>query len=56
MWGKILDHLNTGLNISSAIVTVCEATSISQLLSSAGLMSTHDAGRNKQGTPEKPTK
>ena len=56
MWGKILDHLNTGLNISSAIVTVCEATSISQLLSSAGLMSTHDAGRNKRGTPEKPTK
>jgi hypothetical protein len=56
MWGKILDHLNTGLNLSSAIVYVCETMSISQLLSSAGLMGTSEAGRNKRGTPDKLTK
>ena len=56
MWGRILDQLNTGLNLSSAIVSVCETTSISQLLSSAGLLGTPEAGRNKRSTPEKPSK
>ena len=59
MWGKILDQLNTGLNLSSAVVYTCETTSISQLLASAGLLSAAEAqnGRSsKRGTPDKPAK